>query len=42
MPSRTAKIVRGGAPRRRQDPFLPRRECAATVADLLRGAGAGE
>jgi hypothetical protein len=42
MPSRAAKIVCGGACRRRQNPFLPRRERAAAVADLLRGPGAGE
>jgi hypothetical protein len=42
MPSRTAKIVCGSARRRRQNPFLPRCECAAIVADLLRGASARE
>ena len=42
MPSRTANIKFGSARRRRQNSFLPCRECAATVAGLLPGAGAGE
>ena len=42
MPSRSAKIVCGSARRWRQNPFLSCRECAAIVAELLRGAGAGE
>ena len=42
MPPRAVKIMCGSARRRRQNPFLPCRECAATVANLLRGVGASE
>ena len=42
VPFRSAEIVWGSACRGRQNLVLPRRECAAIVADLLRGTGARE